>query len=178
MVTNAYLTAPIQWGVMKVTFLVLIAGVILLSGCVSSTTETTTVAGVEQTTVRAIPSTTAKTMKETSTLKAQTTAKAPETSLSPTTTEAPATTLASSPTTVSIKDFAFDPATVTVNVGAAVTWVNQDSAPHTVTSDSGGELSSGTLSNGQSYSHTFNAKGTYTYHCGIHRSMKGTVNVE
>ena len=95
-----------------------------------------------------------------------------------TTTLATVTTLASSPITVKIQSFSFKPSTMTVDAGSTVTWENQDSAPHTVTSDSGGELASETLSKGQTYSHTFNSPGTYGYHCGIHRSMKGTVVVK
>jgi len=79
---------------------------------------------------------------------------------------------------VFIKDFSFDSAEVTVKKGTIVKWTNQDSAPHTVTSDSGSELSSATLSNGQSYSHTFAEAGTFEYHCNIHPMMKAKVVVE
>jgi plastocyanin len=82
------------------------------------------------------------------------------------------------PNTVTIKDFAFTPSTMTVKAGTTVAWTNLDSAPHTIVSDSGGEISSETLSNGQSYTHTFNTQGTFKYHCGIHSSMKGTIIVE
>jgi len=82
------------------------------------------------------------------------------------------------PNTVAIKDFSFNPSRITVKAGASVTWINQDSAPHTVASDSGSEIASETLSNGQSYSHAFNTPGTFAYHCGVHPSMKGTVTVE
>jgi plastocyanin len=80
--------------------------------------------------------------------------------------------------TVSIKGFAFNPSTLTVPVGTTVTWTNDDSTSHTVTSDSGSELSSGSISPGQTYSHTFNTAGTFDYHCRIHTSMKGNVIVE
>jgi len=80
--------------------------------------------------------------------------------------------------TVEIKDFAFNPATITIKKGTTVTWTNQDSAPHTVTSESGNELDSPTLSKGQSYSHTFNEVGTFSYYCTIHPRMKGNVVVE
>jgi len=85
---------------------------------------------------------------------------------------------AAAPNTVNIQGFAFQPSALTVKAGTTVTWVNQDSAAHTVVSDSGGEISSQDIPNGQSYSHTFNTAGTYTYHCGIHPSMKGTIVVE
>jgi len=82
------------------------------------------------------------------------------------------------PNAVIIKDFAFSPSTLTVNAGATVTWTNQDSAAHKVTSDSGTELDSASFSQGQTYSHTFSTPGTFEYHCGIHTSMKGKVVVE
>ncbi len=79
---------------------------------------------------------------------------------------------------VTIKDFAFSPATITVSVGTIVTWTNEDPATHKVISDSGSEMDSPDIPTGQTYSHTFNAAGTYAYHCGIHPSMKGTVIVQ
>lgn len=79
---------------------------------------------------------------------------------------------------VTIENFAFSPTTLTIQKGTTVTWTNQDSAPHTVTSDSGSELSSASLSKGQSYSHTFDQAGTFTYHCNFHSMMKAKVVVE
>ncbi len=79
---------------------------------------------------------------------------------------------------VDIKSFAFNPSTLTVKVGTKVTWTNNDSAPHTITSDSDNLLNSTTLSPGQSYSFTFTTPGTSNYHCTIHPSMKGSVIVE
>ena len=76
-----------------------------------------------------------------------------------------------------IKNFAFSPSTVNIKVGDSITWTNQDSASHTVTSDSGSELSSELLSQGKSYSHTFNTPGTYSYHCIPHSGMKAKVIV-
>ncbi len=77
-----------------------------------------------------------------------------------------------------IQNFAFSPSTITINKGDTITWTNADSAPHTVTSDSGSELNSGTINNGGVYSHTFNTAGTYKYHCAFHTSMKATVIVQ
>lgn len=79
---------------------------------------------------------------------------------------------------IELKNFAFNPSTLTIKVGDIVTWTNMDSVSHTITSDSGTELSSQTFSNGESYSHTFNIAGTYTYHCTPHPNMKGTIIVE
>jgi len=79
---------------------------------------------------------------------------------------------------VEIKDFAFSPSEMTVSVGDTVVWTNRDSAGHTVVSDTGNELNSALLSNGQTYSHTFTQAGTYNYHCSIHPSMTGKIIVE
>ena len=80
---------------------------------------------------------------------------------------------------VNIQNFAFDPPNITVAPGTTVTWVNNDSAPHTVTAtDPAGAFDSGTLQPGQSFSFTFIQPGTtYAYYCAIHPSMTGTVTV-
>ena len=77
---------------------------------------------------------------------------------------------------VSIAQFAFNPSLVSVKAGSTVTWTNNDSVTHTVTSDTK-SFESKRLSPGQNYSHTFNAKGTFSYYCDIHGSMHGTVSV-
>ena len=79
---------------------------------------------------------------------------------------------------VMIQNMAFSPQTVTINVGDTVVWTNKDSVSHTVTSDSGAELGSNSLSKSGTYSHTFTMAGTYKYHCAIHTSMKGTIIVQ
>jgi len=78
---------------------------------------------------------------------------------------------------ITIKNFAFDPSTLTVKTGTEVMWVNQDGAPHAIVSDTGSPVtfSSDSLSTGASYRFTFTQPGTYTYHCSIHPSMKGTI---
>jgi plastocyanin len=81
--------------------------------------------------------------------------------------------------TVIIRNFAFDPSSLTVKSGTVVKWTNQDGAPHTIVSDTNSPMafSSDSLANGASYSFTFTQPGTYTYHCSIHPSMKGTIIV-
>lgn len=91
--------------------------------------------------------------------------------------ETAATPPAPASVSVSIKNFAYDPATLTVKTGTKVTWTNNDNAPHTVTSDSGKLLDSPTLSSGQSFSFTFTAVGTNSYYCAIHPTMKAKVIV-
>ena len=79
-------------------------------------------------------------------------------------------------TTVSIQDFFFSPANVSVPAGTTVTWVNEGNVPHTVTSDDG-QFDSGVLMPGDSYTVMFKGQGTITYHCAIHPSMMGSVTV-
>ena len=80
-------------------------------------------------------------------------------------------------TAVTISGFAFDPAEITVKAGDTVTWTNQDSVQHKVVSDNG-IFEGPAIGQGMTYSFTFATAGTYTYHCGIHPSMKGTVTVQ
>ena len=97
----------------------------------------------------------------------------------------PATTQTQAPgsPTVTIQNFAFSPATITVPRGTTVTWVNQDAASHTIVSDAQGSVAQGavftsnSLANGASYSFKFDNPGTYPYHCSIHPTMKATVIV-
>src|ERR671912_779549 len=77
---------------------------------------------------------------------------------------------------VSVVDFAFEPATVTVPAGATVTWTNTGSRPHTVTADDG-SFDSGRLDPGEQFSQTFDQLGTFTYHCGFHTEMQGSIVV-
>jgi plastocyanin len=82
------------------------------------------------------------------------------------------------PAAVTIENFAFSPASVTVSVGTTVTWTNKDSATHTVTSLQGNVLNSGNIATGGTFSFTFNQTGTFDYHCAIHPSMTGKVIVQ
>jgi plastocyanin len=77
---------------------------------------------------------------------------------------------------VTIQNFAFAPASLTVKAGATVTWTNQDSPSHSVKWDDG-TASSAPLATGSTYTRTFATAGTYAYVCGIHASMHGTIVV-
>ncbi len=77
---------------------------------------------------------------------------------------------------VEIADFAYNPDPVTVQVGGKVTWLNQDSAPHTATAEDG-SFDTGTLEEGKLKSETFKQAGTYEYICQIHPEMHGVVEV-
>lgn len=96
----------------------------------------------------------------------------------PSSAAAPADTAPVAGNAVTIKNFAFAPAALMVKVGTTVTWTNQDSDAHTVTSQNGtGPLSSAALNTGQTYSYTFTKPGTYAYLCTIHPFMTATVTV-
>jgi amicyanin len=97
----------------------------------------------------------------------------------PTNTTTNGNTAPSNQNTVTIKDYAFNPGTISVKVGTKVTWTNEDAVAHTVTADdpSSDAPSSGDIGKGDSYSFTFNKAGTYAYHCTPHPYMKATVIV-
>jgi len=79
---------------------------------------------------------------------------------------------------VQIKSYAFTPATLTIKSGTKVTWTNYDTAPHTVTVDSGPvKFNSPTLQKGDSFTYTFTAPGTYSYYCAVHPDMMAKVVV-
>jgi plastocyanin len=83
----------------------------------------------------------------------------------------------SSGTGVTIKDFAFSPAMLTVAVGETVTWTNEDTAAHTVTADDG-TFDSGRLATGETFTETFDTAGTYAYHCTMHPGMVAEIVVQ
>lgn len=77
---------------------------------------------------------------------------------------------------VRIVGFTFEPPDVSVLVGGTVTWTNEDTATHTVTSDDQ-RFDSGGMAPGDSYEHAFDTPGVFAYRCTIHPSMNGTVTV-
>src|ERR671924_1991573 len=70
----------------------------------------------------------------------------------------------------------FSPNPVEVKVGETVTWINDDSGRHTVSSKDG-IFDSGMMGKGQSFSYTFDKAGQYPYFCSPHLGMVGTVVV-
>ena len=77
---------------------------------------------------------------------------------------------------VTVRNFAFVPMTVTVTVGETVTW-NFVQGTHTTTGTGFESWNSGNKNSG-SFSHTFNSAGTFAYVCNLHSSMTGTVIVD
>ena len=78
---------------------------------------------------------------------------------------------------VTIDNFSFGPQTLTVPVGATVTWTNHDDIPHTVVSTDG-VFKSKVRDTDETFSYTFAKTGTYPYYCTIHPKMTGQVVVK
>src|SRR6266446_206943 len=76
--------------------------------------------------------------------------------------------------TITMKNSAFSPATITVASGSKVTWMNDDNMVHTVTT-SDASLNSGDIAVGYSYSKTFSSAGTYNYYDTQNTSMTGVL---
>ena len=78
---------------------------------------------------------------------------------------------------VKIDNFVFGPETITIPVGATVTWTNKDDIPHTSVSTDG-VFKSKVLDTDEKFSYTFTKAGTYPYYCTIHPKMTGKVVVQ
>ncbi len=79
-------------------------------------------------------------------------------------------------------DECYLPYDATISVGGIVTWSNDDSAAHTVTSgtiDAGltGVFDSGLFMAGTTFEFTFDDAGIYDYFCMVHPWMTGIINV-
>src|SRR5215203_5414020 len=77
----------------------------------------------------------------------------------------------------------YDPTPAKVKTSTTITWTNDDTLPHTVTSgnaDTGpsGEFDSGIVMGGGSFTHTFDKAGSFDYYCALHPYMIGQVIVE
>lgn len=103
----------------------------------------------------------------------------PSTSSAPAASDAP--TQAATANAVTINDFQFAPASLTVPKGAAVTWTNQEDSLHTVTAGTpetpSGLFDSGEIDTGVEFAFTFEAPGTYPFFCSRHDFMKGEITV-
>ena len=79
-------------------------------------------------------------------------------------------------TQVSITNFVFAPAQITVGVGQSVTWTNNDGAPHGLKFDDGAQGMELMLP-GQTFTRSYAKAGTYDYACAVHPYMTGRVIV-
>lgn len=101
------------------------------------------------------------------------------------TTASPAASPTGSPATtgsaISISNFEFQPATLTVPVGTTVSWTNDEDALHTATSgtpdDRTGLFDSGEIDTGVSFEVTFDEAGTFPFFCDRHEFMRGEITV-
>ncbi len=78
---------------------------------------------------------------------------------------------------VTIQATQFQPATIFVLPGSKITWTNNDTVVHSVTSNDGISFSSGNINPQGTYTYTAGTLGTFPYHCNLHPSMQGTINV-
>jgi plastocyanin len=76
-----------------------------------------------------------------------------------------------------MQNIAFDPKAVTVKVGQKVTWTNEDTVDHNVTSQSGETIKSDNFGKGGTFSFTPKKAGTIKYVCTIHPGMTATLTV-
>ena len=88
----------------------------------------------------------------------------------------PQTTRKAKAHTVKIDGMVFTPATLTINPGDSVTWINNDIVEHTATA-ADGSFDSKMIAAGKSWKQTFKAKGDFPYVCKYHPTMKGTLKV-
>ena len=103
--------------------------------------------------------------------------KATHTAPAPKTPSANQTVAAPASSAVTITNAGYQPNALSVKVGTKVTWTNNDSAAHTVTSDTAGVFDSGPINAGATFAFTFSQAGTFTYHSTSDSGWAGTVTV-
>jgi plastocyanin len=79
--------------------------------------------------------------------------------------------------TIKMQNIAFDPKAVTVKVGQKVTWTNEDTVDHNVTSQSGETIKSDNFGKGGTFSFTPKTAGKISYVCTLHPGMTATLTV-
>jgi len=77
---------------------------------------------------------------------------------------------------ITIRNFMFEPATLTVKAGTTVTVKNADDTAHTITADDK-SFDTGSIAGGESATFTVSKAGAAKYHCNIHNYMTGTIQV-
>ncbi len=83
----------------------------------------------------------------------------------------------SGPTEVAINGFAFGPGTIKVTAGQSITWTNADDTPHQITLVGGKAQRSDVMLKGQAATMKFDEAGNIAYICGLHPTMRGTIEV-
>jgi len=82
------------------------------------------------------------------------------------------------PNAISIDNFTFNPAKLTVKAGTTVTWTNKDDIPHGIAWTSNTMARSKAMDTNDSVTFTFTTPGTYQYFCYIHPTMVGSIVVK
>ncbi len=78
---------------------------------------------------------------------------------------------------ITIDNFSFTPAVLTVSPGTTITWTNRDDIPHTVV-ERDQKFKSKALDTDDNFSFTFTEPGTYEYFCSLHPKMVAKIIVE
>ncbi len=80
---------------------------------------------------------------------------------------------------IKIPNFQFEPKALTVKAGTTVKWTNEDTATHSIkdTSQLATPVSPDLAGKGSTFSITYGQPGSYSYICGIHQYMSGSVQV-
>lgn len=87
-----------------------------------------------------------------------------------------ATTCGAEEAKVTIDNFAFTPATLSVKAGTAIVFVNHDDLPHNVIEANGG-FKSRALDTDETFTRVFDKPGEIVYFCGLHPHMQGKIIV-
>jgi plastocyanin len=78
---------------------------------------------------------------------------------------------------IGIDNFQFTPATLTVQAGTKIRWINNDDVPHLIVNVQNRFKQSPLLDSDQQFSTTLTRPGTYDYFCSLHPMMKGKIIV-
>lgn len=78
---------------------------------------------------------------------------------------------------VGLNRLKFDPAAITVKVGAKIVWTNKENVPHDVTAREGADFKSKVFGQDETYEYTADTAGTIDYTCTLHPGMDGKITV-
>lgn len=76
-----------------------------------------------------------------------------------------------------MRDFTFDPETITIQAGQSVEWINDDAVLHSATATDR-SWDSGEIDGGRTWTHLFEKPGTFAYFCDDHSYMRARVVVK
>ncbi|MCW2996777.1 MAG: blue (type 1) copper domain protein [Solirubrobacterales bacterium] len=144
------------------------AGALVVAGCGSSSSSSST--------TPAASSSTSASSSSTPATSSSTSSSTPASSSSTPATSTPAA--SGKDVSISMKNIAFDPKSVTAKVGQTVIWKNDDTVDHNVVATSGETFKSANFGQGATYKYKLDKPGTIKYVCTIHPGMDGTIVVK